>query len=70
MFSLIPSSKLAFQPVDPLGDGLGDDIAKEQSEPEAEAFQEDIDAGNLTNFWEKVEQDVQQDPEWYTFTED
>jgi hypothetical protein len=69
MISLF-QSKLAFQPVDPLGDGLGDDIAKEQSEPEAEAFQEDIDAGNLTNFWEKVEQDVQQDPEWYTFTED
>ena len=69
MLSLFPP-KLAFQPVDPLGDGLGDDIAKEQSEPEATAFQEDLDAGNLTTFWDKVEQDVQQDPEWFTFTDE
>ena len=63
-------SKLQFQPVDPLGDGLGDDIAREQSEPGAEEFQKDIDGENLTMFWSEVEKDVQNDPNWFTFSED
>lgn len=70
MIPLFSSSKLAFQPVDPLGDGLSDDIAKEQAEPEAVDFQQDVDAGNLTAFWDEVERDVQQDPTWFTFNED
>lgn len=62
--------KLQFQPVDPLGDGLGDDIAHEQSEPGAAEFQQDIDGNNLTDFWNKVEDDVKKDPDWFTFSED
>lgn len=62
--------KLQFQPVDPLGDGLGDDIAREQSEEAAAEFQQDLDGNNLAVFWDEVEKDVQKDPNWFTFTEE
>lgn len=57
MFSPFPR-KLHFEYVDPLGDGLGDDIAREQSNPEVLAFQDDIDGQSLTNFWNSVSQDM------------
>lgn len=57
MFSLFPR-KLEFEPVDPLGDGLGDDIRREQSNPEVLAFQQDIDGQSLTEFWSRVERDI------------
>ena len=50
--------KLQFEPIDPLGDGLGDDIAKEQSDPKNLTFQEDIDGVSLTDFWSRVERDI------------
>ena len=58
MLSFFSSPKLEFEPVDPLGDGLGDDIAREQSNPETLAFQQDIDGRSLTEFWSKVERDI------------
>ncbi len=61
---------LQFQPIDPLGDGLGDDIAREQAEPGVVAFQQDIDGNNLAIFWDEVEKDVKKDPDWYNFSED
>lgn len=69
MFSLLSPPKLAFEPVDPLGDGLGDDIAAQQSNPEVLAFQEDLDADNLVAFWSEVERDVRSDPDWYSGSE-
>lgn len=70
MFSPFTPHKLQFQPVDPLGDGLGDDIAREQAEEGAVEFQKDIDGNNLAVFWDEVEKDVQKDPNWFTFTEE
>ncbi len=58
MFSLFSSPKLEFEPVDPLGDGLGDDIEAMRSNPEVVAFQQDIDGQALTEFWNRVEQDI------------
>lgn len=57
MFSPFPR-KLQFEYVDPLGDGLGDDIAREQSNPEVLAFQQDINGDDLTAFWSQVENDI------------
>jgi len=57
MFSPFPR-KLQFEYVDPLGDGLGDDIAREQSNPEVLAFQQDINGDDLTAFWSQVESDI------------
>jgi len=50
--------KLQFQPVDPLADGTGDDIALEQSNPDNLAFQNDIDGQGLTEFWSEVGRDA------------
>lgn len=57
MFSPFPR-KLSFQPIDPLADGLGDDIAREQSDPANLEFQQDIDGQSLTAFWSEVGQDA------------
>jgi len=57
MFSLFPR-KLKFEPVDPLGDGLREAIAHEQSDPENLAFQQDIDGQSLVAFWNEVGRDM------------
>ena len=56
-FSIFPR-KLQFEPIDPLGDGLREDILQEQSNPENLAFQDDIDGQGLTEFWNTVGQDI------------
>ena len=61
------SSKLQFSRIDPLDDGLGEDIAREQSEA---GFQQDIDGQNLIAFWDNVNKDVHKDPDWFTFSDD
>ena len=61
--------KLAFQPVDPLGDGLGDDIAQEQNETEAIQLQEQFD-DQLANKWDEILEDVHKDPDWFDFAND
>ena len=63
LFSIVPPQKLQFTPIDPLGDGLGEEIQREQSDPDNIAFQQDIDGGNLTAFWSKVEQDIHSNPD-------
>lgn len=70
--SLFPSfHHVSFKPVDPLGDGLGDEIAHEQLEPEAiTSLEEGIDEGKLTEFWQNVTTDIEKDPEWFKFTEE
>lgn len=57
MFSPFPR-KLQFSYVDPLGDGLGEDIAREQSNPEVLAFQDEVDGQSLTEFWSQVGKDI------------
>lgn len=57
MLSFFPR-KLQFEPVDPLADGLGDDIAREQSDPANQEFQKDIDGQSLTDFWNEVGRDA------------
>lgn len=61
---------ISFKPVDPLGDGLREEIAAEQQEPEAIETLEDLDAEKLGKFWNDVEEDVKNDPEWFHFSED
>lgn len=61
---------LQFQPIDPLGDGLGYDIAKEQTEPQAIEFQQDLDGDSLAAFWDKLEMDMKNDPQECNFSDD
>ena len=61
--------KLAFQPIDPLGDGLGDDIAQEQRESEAIELNEQFD-DQLASKWDAILEDVHKDPDWFDFAND
>jgi hypothetical protein len=55
--------------VDPLGDGLSEDIAREQLETEAITL-DDVSESELEQYWESVESDIQRDPEWFHFSEE
>jgi len=60
---------IAFKKIDPLGDGLREEIEQEQLEPEAiTTFDEDGE--QLIERWRKIEQDIEKDPEWFTFTDE
>jgi len=59
-----------FKKVDPLGDGLRDEIECEQCEAEAIKLEENITEDALTNFWDTVEKDIQKDPEWFNFADE
>lgn len=45
---------ITFPAVDPLGDGLAEEIAAEQQEPEAMSLDTDIDGNNLSAYWQYV----------------
>lgn len=60
---------ISLSAIDPLADGLNEDIAKEQQEPEAITL-EDISETELENYWTTVESDIQKDPEWFHFSEE
>lgn len=60
---------ISFHPVDPLGDGLREEIVAEQQESEAIDLEE-IDEQGLSQFWGEVEEDVKNDPEWFHDSED
>jgi hypothetical protein len=65
------SHQISFQPIDPLGDGLREEIAAEQQEPEALiSLEEGLSEGQLSEYWQSVVQDVENDPEWFHFSED
>lgn len=49
--------KLSFEPIDPLADGLGDDIEAEQSEPERFELYEQLDI-RLAEAWDRILEDT------------
>lgn len=59
---------VAFKQIDPLGDGLREEIAAEKAEPEAITLEEGVDEGELSRYWQDVEADIEKDPEWFRFT--
>lgn len=61
---------VAFTPVDPLGDGLREEILAEQSEPEAIDFKKGLDEDNLVTYLEALTADVMSDPDEFTYSED
>lgn len=56
--------------IDPLGGGLAEEIAAEQQADEVITLDETVDEGQLSSFWNSVERDIKQDPEWFHFSED
>jgi hypothetical protein len=61
---------IAFKQIDPLGAGLREEIAQEQTESDTITLEEFVDEGKLSNYWQSVESDIEKDPEWFKFTED
>jgi hypothetical protein len=50
---------------DPLGAGLREEIAAEQSEGESQGFADDLDGDKLTEEWAEIMDDLHKDPEWF-----
>lgn len=64
------SHHISFKKIDPLDNGLREEIVQEQLEPQAITLEEAVDEGQLSEYWQSVEADIEKDPEWYTFSED
>lgn len=60
---------ITFPKIDPLGDGLREEILAEQQESEAMTLEE-VDAGTLSSYWQSVEDDLKQDPTWFNFDDE
>lgn len=58
---------ISFTHHDPLDDGLGDEIAAEQSEADAFQTLSDTSAEELAQHWSKIIKDVEKDPDWFDF---
>lgn len=56
-FSKIFGKTFGFTPVDPLGNGLAEEIEMERREPQAICL-EDIDENEISQFWRSVENDL------------
>jgi hypothetical protein len=61
--------KIHLPPADPLGGGLAEEIAAEQQEAEAIRLEEFPDGNVLSEQWQNVVEDVEKDPEWFTFSD-
>lgn len=60
---------MTFQQIDPLGDGLREEILAEQQDPNAMTL-DDVDASSLSDYWQNVEADIERDPTWFRFEDD
>jgi len=58
---------IQFQPIDPKSDR--DEIDENHRVHQDLDLSQDIDEGSLEAFWNKVEEDIQNDPEWFNFAE-
>jgi hypothetical protein len=67
---LFKFARIQFNAVDPLDNGLREEIASEQQGPEAMTLEEGPDGDRLADFWSTVESDIQKDPDWFRFSEE
>jgi hypothetical protein len=61
---------LQFTKPDPEDNGLHDEILQEQLEPEAITLEESLNGEELTDAWQSITSDLEQDPDWFKFTEE
>ncbi|NLA43198.1 hypothetical protein GX865_03560 [Candidatus Saccharibacteria bacterium] len=54
-----------FNPIDPLGDGLGDLIERSRMHPDRIVLNEPLDGRELVRQWEAIHQDLIQDSSWF-----
>lgn len=71
IFPFLKSFKsIRFNPIDPMDNGLREEIVAEQREPDAITFEEGLDEGQSEAFWKTVEDDISKDPDWFKFDKD
>lgn len=58
---------LQFQPIDPSSDQ--DEIPANHQQAQQIDLSDAVDEEALEAFWAEVEQDIQNDPEWFTFSD-
>jgi len=56
--------------IDPLGDGLREMIEAEQTESEAITLEEAPDGQSLSEQWQHVVEEVEKDPNWFSFADE
>ncbi len=57
---------LQFQPID----SSNDDIEESHRAQDDILLDEPVDEGTLEQFWEKVVQDIHNDPDWFSFADE
>jgi len=63
--------RIHFNAIDPEGDGLREMVTSEKLEPEAITLDDDLnEEGQLMAFWQDVESDIQNDPNWFRFSDE
>lgn len=62
--------KIRFAKVDPLANGLDEEIAAEQHEAEAIRSFDDTSAEELDKFWTGIVRDIKKDPDWFDFSQE
>ncbi len=68
--SIFHHQHISFETADPLGNGLGDEIAAEQREADAIRSLDDVSAEELNQKWNVIVEDIKKDPEWFDFSND
>ncbi len=58
---------LQFQPIDPASDL--DEIPPEHQVRQEIDLKKDVDGASLETFWNQVEHDIHEDPEWFNFSD-
>lgn len=62
-------SRIQFKHIDPLANGLRDEINAEKSNSDAISLTQDIDSSELIQFWQKTLDEVKNDPQWFKFSD-
>jgi hypothetical protein len=58
---------LEFQPID---DQSSDDISDSHKHQDEIVLDDGIDEAQLDHYWDEVVQDIHQDPDWFTFSDE
>lgn len=58
---------LQFQKIDP---SLDDTMPESHKEQDSIAIEEPFNEGDLESFWEKVVDDIHNDPDWFSFADE
>lgn len=54
------SHKMQLSPIDPLGDGLREEIQAEKAEPEAIHLEESFDDEDFLQYWQQVADSIEE----------